>query len=1259
MKRLKYLAMAALVAFAACDEGNEVVTTPPPVTGSISGTVTIDGSGASGITVTLSNGSTQSTDASGRYSFTDVLAGSYTVSISGTPSDATFGSSSAGVLIQTSGQVAVADFSGNYIKTATIFGQVSVGGTGIPGVTVSISGMASVTGTTDANGQYSFGGLRAGNYTVQISGYDNSQYEFTATSQSVSLNVGQAAPANFAGTRRATAQIIGTVTLNNNAAAGITVTLSTGASATTDAQGRYAFGNLLPGTYQVTISNLPADAVFGSTTASLTVTSSGQVRSQDFAGQYVGTARIGGLVSVEGRALGNVTVTIAGITNCTTTTDANGRYECGGLRAGSYTVTISGYDTTANNFAATSQNVTLTSGQVATADFSGTIPRTSSVTGSIFIDENANNDTFDTQLEPRITGSTGVTVSLTGGDVATTATTTVAADGTYSFTNLPAGNYQVTLSTTGATGMGAYTFGGTSTSVLLAPQNNNAVAIGGTQVVNWPFNITTQTVTVQAFLGADENASGIPAASRPASRVTPLAGVSFNLYNTYANAVAAGACTLANGCLGTATTAANGSASVSFLRSNDSSPQASVDNIVFAARTALPAEHVGNGEAIIEIKYDPVSATFTALDAFDALNTRITMSVVGQESDGDKLNGWKMSMWIGDTANVASQTKNTTATTGLVTFTDATLTLPTTYWVRLDRGSNNTAQPVSLPFTTTATASGATNPAGEWLRIVHDGTRAAGTTVNLGTQNVRYNNAYVLAGVFHEKDNTVGYSTTADDLVGANRLRGVISATSGGTQIINVGDATVGGLFTQTAPAFPAGVTLPAPSTGTTSATYFFRTAQSAIQPNAANVTVLGNSGTYNTEVSFTLDGSDSLLVLNTIGGTAAAPRTFAYKFNNTQISGNIIAEDLGADGTINTADDFLVGGITVTLTPAATNLVSSMYTTKTATTASAGATRGQYVFTGLLEGTYTVTVADVAGTWVHRYNRNFGATSTTEVNSATRTLSGEGDIDAAGFTPRFMNTNIRGVVANDRDGDQNTIDNNEALAGATIQLLEDINGDGDVADAGESTVIATATSDATGAYSFSGVPAGFYAIRGPALVGSATVLVRINADGTKQRDRIGPSIRTRAGAPNLGSTTPANTNQLPFWNYNGSTISDYGLDTNFTFLFNNTTIVGRATLAGGAAVANMTVTVRRCQTSAGSTSPPSAGNCLTYTPGVQVNLVTDASGNFTATNLEEGVYEVTPNPVTAGLTGSTPASMLFRLVDNADIETGPAFIIN
>ncbi|HSM60532.1 MAG TPA: carboxypeptidase regulatory-like domain-containing protein, partial [Longimicrobiales bacterium] len=175
MKRFKYLTLAALVAFAACDEGEDA-----PPQGTISGAVTIEGTGASGVTVSLSSGATTTTDGSGQYTFADVDAGSYTVTISGYPADATFTTTSQAAAITTADQVVTVNFSGTYVRTSAITGFVTAGGSPIQGVTVSI-GSGTPTTQTDAGGQYSFSGLRAGTYTVTISGYDTNQYVFAQT----------------------------------------------------------------------------------------------------------------------------------------------------------------------------------------------------------------------------------------------------------------------------------------------------------------------------------------------------------------------------------------------------------------------------------------------------------------------------------------------------------------------------------------------------------------------------------------------------------------------------------------------------------------------------------------------------------------------------------------------------------------------------------------------------------------------------------------------------------------------------------------------------------------------------------------------------------------------------------------------------------------------------------------------------------------------------------------------------------------------
>ena len=140
--------LAALVP-PACDGGT---SSPPPV-GSISGQVSIEGQGIDGVTVSLSTGASTSTAGGGRFFFTNVEAGSHTVTISNLPSDASFSATAQPTTITTAGQTAFVNFSGTYIRTASIIGSVTVEGDGLGGVTVRISGVADQATQTDATGQ--------------------------------------------------------------------------------------------------------------------------------------------------------------------------------------------------------------------------------------------------------------------------------------------------------------------------------------------------------------------------------------------------------------------------------------------------------------------------------------------------------------------------------------------------------------------------------------------------------------------------------------------------------------------------------------------------------------------------------------------------------------------------------------------------------------------------------------------------------------------------------------------------------------------------------------------------------------------------------------------------------------------------------------------------------------------------------------------------------------------------------------------------
>ena len=236
MKKLKLFTLLALLAvpLAACDD--DEVTVAPPVEGTVRGTVTIENQPAAGITVSLSGAAsrTATTNASGGYEFTAVAEGGYEVGISGFASDVSFPTTSRAAVINTAGQQVTVDFSGQFIRTSSISVSVSAGGSGIPGVTISLTGAGSATAQTGASGQYTFTGLRAGEYTVAISGVP-AGVTFGSQSQTVTVGVGQNAAVGFDGNRPSTSSVaISSITnaatglpVNPNAVAGqINVTLA-------------------------------------------------------------------------------------------------------------------------------------------------------------------------------------------------------------------------------------------------------------------------------------------------------------------------------------------------------------------------------------------------------------------------------------------------------------------------------------------------------------------------------------------------------------------------------------------------------------------------------------------------------------------------------------------------------------------------------------------------------------------------------------------------------------------------------------------------------------------------------------------------------------------------------------------------------------------------------------------------------------------------------------------------------------------------
>ena len=636
MNRLKKLLAAAtllvLPVIAAC--GEDVI--PPPATGSIAGQVSIEGMGIDGVSVNLSNGASTTTAGGGTYRFDGVVAGAYTVTISGFPADASFDATSAAATIPETGGSVTLDFRGSYIRTASIMGTVTVENTGLGGVTVRLSGMADAQTATDSNGQYAFTGLRSGTYSVEISGFDMDEVGFGSVESAATVGVGESKIISFDGTYLRTAGIMGQVSVEGVGLAGVMVTMTgEGEDKTdvTDAGGLYAFSKLKAGAYSVAISGYDPDEVeFTSTSMNVSV-ALGETANVPFDGTLLRTSGISGRVSLDdGTGLDGVTVTLAGAAEATAMTKDGGQYAFAGLAEGTYVVSMTNPNETAYTFEMTSATIILGDSDSNITNFEGTHTRTASVSVMMYLDE-APKDGMYTANEPAF-AQPGIPVLLQGPGVNDVEPGMTGPDGSYTFDELIAGDYRVLVNMTeevaAALAVAGYAFTGNLTGEVVS------VDPGGSMSVNFPFGITMQTVATGARMGGGGHFG------------LPVAGVKLALY-----ARADG-----TGMLGEAETNEMGMATFNFARADDTSPGSdNSDNIVFvkAVESGHPALVV-SGNELVEIAFastarlyaaDPEKEVVTLLNVAVSFDFWVKSNETARTGD-EGLGGWSTIVVMGD-----------------------------------------------------------------------------------------------------------------------------------------------------------------------------------------------------------------------------------------------------------------------------------------------------------------------------------------------------------------------------------------------------------------------------------------------------------------------------------------------------------------------------------------------------------------------------------------------------------------------------------
>ncbi len=435
------------------------------------------------------------TDTNGHYTFPNLPAGNYKVSVA--PASASLASfvqtydldglasaNSAVVANLTVGQSRTdADF--GYWTPASITGTVycdknnnsiADAGEGLAGVIVTLKnagGGVVATATTDANGNYTFGSLPAGNYTVVAPTAAGGCTVVSTNPIAICLAYGQISSGNKF-RYRPTCQITGKITCADDSSplAGVVVTLkdSTGntlATATTDGNGNYTFSSLAAGSYTVAVP-LTSNGltISGSNSVCLNLTA-GSCLTQNFA--YKGGA-ISGYVFCDADGSGTKGSSDAGISGVTVTlrdcngitktlcTDSKGFYCFSGcLKAGTYTVsvpsTINGKHLTTSNC----QTVVICAGQTVSNINFGVECNNACISGTVYIDNNGNGkqDRCDYGIQ-------SVTVKLINSSHAVIATACTDCNGKYSFKNLPAGTYWVQVPRTVSGCLSVYSYSDTT-----------------------------------------------------------------------------------------------------------------------------------------------------------------------------------------------------------------------------------------------------------------------------------------------------------------------------------------------------------------------------------------------------------------------------------------------------------------------------------------------------------------------------------------------------------------------------------------------------------------------------------------------------------------------------------------------------------------------------------------------------------------------------------------------------------------------------
>ena len=846
------------------------------------------------------------------------------------------------------------------------------------------------------------------------------------------------------------------------------------------------------------------------------------------------TFSISGTISGSGGA--NVLVQLSGTSTTSTTTDASGNYFFTGLAGGGYVLTPSSANAT---FTPSSQQVTInTTNQ--TANFTAT-SLTYAISGMI-----------------SGVGGSGATVQLSG---ASSATTTANAAGAFSFSSVANGNYTVTPTNTG------YSF---------SPVNQVVAVAGANQSVNFTASSQsysiTGTISGAGGVGATVTLGGTSSATTTASAtgtytfsglangaysVTPnKSGYSFSPTST--SVTISGA----NGSANFSSTAQMYTITGTISGAGGSGATVTLSGASSATTTASASGtytfSVANGTYSVTpsksgYSFSPTSTSVTISGANGSANfssTAQTYTITGTIS-GAGGSGATVQLSGASTATVTAGTSGTYTFSGLAN--GAYIVTPsksgysfspvsTSLTISGANGSANFSS-AALTYTITGTISGA---GGSGTTVALSGASSATTTASAsGT----YTFSSVANGVYSVTPSKSGYSfsptSTSVTISGANGSANFSSAAA---------TYTISGTITN-----GSGVTV-------------------SLAGGSIAITTASSTGTY------------SFAGLKN-GAYTVTPSKSGYTFTPTKTSVTISNANATANFTA-VVPTYTISG-TLSGTGGAGAKVSLAGASTATTTASLA---GTYSFTGLANGTYTVTPANSGYTF--------------SPSSSSVTLSGASK--TANFTAIAVTYTISGTVTG------------TGGAGSTVKL------------SGASS--ATTTASASGVYSFSGLKNGTYTVT-PSRTGyvftpsSTSVTVSganktANFTATAQTFTISGTITGGAGAVvklTGASTATVTADAGGTYSFTGLVNGTYTVTPSETgFTFNPS--ISSITISGASKTANFTATAVTYTISGTISGTGGLGATVKLTGSSTTTATANSSGKYTFTGLKDGTYTVTPS---------------------------------